>query len=345
MYFATIRKLSLLLAAGLTIGFSGPSAQAVTLPNCDVGVNCLPEGDFNVFSLPLLNIQAGFTETPNPGDPWYIPANNGVLNNFTVVGRNNGQNGAGNIAGIDGAYDTPSGGPASATFTTLASDPTGGPSSGDGNSWDAEISVLLGVTQGTPLVGFFQFSETGQTIGLDGVDMLVWAKVTLCDTIGGNGCVDFFVGGAGPTPSIAAGDLPVADGSDANGTANLGTPLGYGPWVYVHGSMCVDGTTFTGFPDQFGNCAVGSPKSLNQVGQNNATFMVNSPALDTALNSGLYNVLNLTWEMAYINGNGEALWFQPFGGPNQVPEPASTALIGLSLLSLGAVLRRRGRRS
>src|SRR5688572_24532826 len=103
-----IKKMKyLLLSAIVFAGISTPVVQAATIPTCVPNVTCLQFGDFNVFSLPILNLAAG-AGAPGPGDPWYVASNNGTVNQYTVIGRNNGQDGAGNVGAIDGAFNTPS---------------------------------------------------------------------------------------------------------------------------------------------------------------------------------------------------------------------------------------------
>jgi len=115
-------------------------------------------------------------------------------------------------------------------------------------------------------------------------------------------------------------------------------------WVYVHASICVSGTNFVGFPDASGNCAVGSvAANQNNLGQNAAAFMVNSPALDAALVGGQYTTLSILWEMAAINGGGETAWIQAINAPSLVPEPTPIALLSIGLLALGVVSRRQRR--
>ena len=355
------------LALAGTAGFAHATAltDAVNNPNCTQGSptqNCITYDNFNVFSLPILNLQAGADSVPSPGDPAYVSSTFGKIKTETIIGINNGQStSTGNPPGsVDGAENTPSQNNAkNTTFTTLtAPDPGGaGEFVGDlATSWDAKTQELLTLSGGTPLTAFFAFNETGSGTGLLTTDLLIWVEATLCDynpdgTIGANGCQNFFLqnGTTNTTPPDVS-NLPAADGSDANGSgagncASDSTLCGYGPWVYVHAGVCVSSSgQFLGFPDSSGNCASGSVANQNNLGQNAAAFMVNSPGLDTALQSGMFNTLNVIWEMGYINGGGETAWIQSLGQPNLAPEPNTLAILGLSLLAMVGVSRARAKR-
>lgn len=332
-----------------TLAMVSGRALAITLPVCNAPVNCLTFGDFNVYSLPLLNAQAGFGTVPGPGDPFFVSSTYGQIKNFTIIGINNGNStSTGNPPGsIDGSFNTPSpNNTSNVTFTTLtAADPGGlGEFTGDVQSWDAQVPALLGISGGTPLTAYFAFNETGRGTGLLTTDLLIWASATLTDTSGTNSPLTFYLTGDPVTtpPSVAAGDLPAPDGSDANGSGNAGTPSGFGPWVYVHAGICVDGSgNFTGFPDATGTCTTGTVANQNNLGQNAAAFAIQSPGLDTGLDSGMYDVLSVTWEMAYINGGGETAFILPAGAETTIPEPATLANLGLALVALGFFLRRR----
>jgi hypothetical protein len=317
------------------------SALAAPLPTCIPNVTCLVFGDFNVYSLPLLNLQAGHGDTPGPGDPYYYKSTYGEIKNFTIIGINNGQSTTtGNPpAFIDGSENTPSpNNTTNQTFTTFSSaDPAGGPAIGDRTaSWDASVSTmqqLIGNTPGAPLVIFFAFNETGTGTGLLTTDLLVWLRATLYDYDAQGNVLDsqsFYLTGDGTQVVPDVSNLPPTTGP-------------YGPWVYVHAGICVSGTTFTGFPDSSGQCAVGTVRNQNSLGQNAAAFAVTSPSLDAALYGGTWDVLSFEWQMAYINGGGETAWIQP-NAVQRVPEPATIALLGFALLGMATVVRRRSRR-
>ena len=200
---------ALLGAAAITL-VSG-RAFAITLPVCNAPINCLVFGDFNVYSLPLLNAQAGYGTVPGPGDPYFVRSTYGQIQNYTIIGINNGQStNTGNPPGsVDGSYDTPSqNNDTNVTFSTLSAADPGGLNefTGDVQSWDAQVPALLSLSGGTPLTAYFAFNETGSGTGLLTTDLLIWASATLTDynpdgTIGPNGSVTYYLGGAGAPQS------------------------------------------------------------------------------------------------------------------------------------------------
>jgi len=316
------------------LALASQAAFAINLPTgpCN-GQNCLQFTDFQVYSLTLLN-----GGSSNSG-PYAVDATPGSIKDYVVVGVNNGGQAQTNIAGIDNAYNTPSANNIK-TFTNMTTDTTNGPASGDGNSWQASISTLASQFVGSKFVGFFAFNETGTQGGstatnlLDGgPDLLVWAKITLVDIQNTLNNKSFYLQ---PTGSALSND-PLANPLPPSNATGFGDT---GPWAYVHGSICMNGGVFTGFPDANGVCAVGQPKAQTNTGQNNAAFAIYNQQLDDEIHNKntIFDTLQIDWQMAYINGGGETAWIQPFGtrDDNNVPEPTTLALLALAFIGLGA---------
>lgn len=330
------------LLVTLMLGLTAPAAKAATLPTCTPGVNCLQFGDFNVYSLPLLDLQGGGDGVPSPGDPYFYSSTYGQIQNYTIVGINNGNcTNTGNPPGSsDCSYNTPSQSSLNVFSTNTAeaggvADPGGaGEFGGDTeNTWDIKTTTLLQMSQGTPLVAFFAFNEDNRAgTGLEGASLLTWVKVTLS---GAGGTQDFYL--------CAGFGCQGIEPTTANIPASTVDQAGALPWVYVHSGICTVGTNFVGFPDANGDCPAGATlREQNNLGQNAAAFMINSPTLDAALNSGQYDVMQVLWKMAHISGGGETAWIEPVQG-QQVAEPASLANFALALLALGFVMRRRAK--
>lgn len=322
----TIRHLVL----GTTLILSSYSASAIVLPSgtCD-GQNCIQFDDFQVYSLSLLNGGA----VPGPNSPWFVNSTPGDIKDYIVVGVNGGGQASTNVAGISDAYNTPS---------------ANGESTFSGTGWTAQMSVLQQQFAGSQFVGFFAFNETGgtggaQTLLSGGPDLLTWAKLTLVDADNSANNKSYYL----QAPNTAYVNDPL-------GTTTLPGPysVGYnfntgtndtGPWAYVHGSICMNGSVFTGFPDPEGNCLYGgSPKAQTDTGQNNAAFAMYNADLDKEIHTAntIYDYLTVDWQLAYINGGGETAWVQPVGTYVHVPEPSVLALFGIALAGLGVGLRR-----
>jgi hypothetical protein len=352
---ATVFSMVSFVTAFLIVG-AGVAQATTTLPTpCQVGINCLQFGDFNVYSLPLLDLQNGGTGVPKPGTQFFFSSTYGAVKNDTIIGINNGNcTATGNPPNTsDCSYNTPSktgSTEGSSVFSTQSGDlgkvldpgpnPFAPEFTGDtNNSWDITTSTLLSQIGATPLVAFFAFNETGGNGTLEGAALLTWAEVTLVAK-SGNPADDahFFLssnnGGSGTNTTIPSTSALPPDTTDASSPA-------LNPWVYVHAGICTSGTAFVGFPDATGKCPPNTTFRLqNNLGQNAAAFAITSPALDAALNTNNYSVMQVTWKMAYIDGGGETAWIAPLSS-GSAPEPGTLANLGLGLIVLAFLARRR----
>ncbi|HPT51325.1 MAG TPA: PEP-CTERM sorting domain-containing protein [Accumulibacter sp.] len=328
----------LIIASALASASFGGSAIELPGGACDGVTNCSQFTDFQVYSLALLNLQSN--------NAYEVKSTSGAIKDFVVVGINNPST---NVSGIDNPYNTPSANITS-TFTTMTSDTTNGPTTGDGLSWQASMSALRTQFGNGKFYGFFAFNETGGgstgTTLLDGgPDLLTWAKVTLKD-VDANGNViatrTFYLQPGGSTLN----NNPLADPLPANTVTGNGDT---GPWAYVHGTICTTGSgqnaVFAGYPDPVNGCPAGtSPTSQSTLGQDNAAFAIYNAELDAEVHNAnsIYDVMQIDWQLAYINGGGETAWLQPFGTfepPFQTPEPTALALMALGLLGIGLTTR------
>lgn len=336
--------------AGLFLGSTESSATMQTFtplpsPNCGLTQtnNCITFGDFSVYSLGLLYVQATYAATgiipttnANPGDPYYVQSSPGELGNDGYIVYGTGTNNKnvvtnGNGTLIDDAQQQPSGAGSHPPFVVGTGTETGPSFTGDLNtSWDGTLSAIrtelaAGSAPNGKFVIYFNLNETGND-GLEGIDLLTWFMVTLEDKEGILPTLHYYLTG---TPGSTSAP-------DAN---NWNDPN----WVTVHGTICVSSTAgFLGFgPCSAAQKAAGG-KDVNQnLGANQAAFAIyNEDLSNKVLNSG-YDYIRGNWQFAAINNGYEQQFsaLAPFG--RQVPEPATLALLSMGLIGFGVSGLRR----
>lgn len=345
------------LAAAAAIAASAPAfAAPIVAGDPNLTPYTLQYGDFNVVSLALANYGSGTND-------YYVKSAPGALRDNIVIGTHAGGNfgngnisGAMDLAGSDNPYSTPTGAGAPSYFrtgNTLSSlDPGGaGEFSGDGaNSWDISLATMRTYLAGDDAVFYFNLNETGTTDILSGTDLLFYMKVSLLNSSTG-AQQDFYLAGNpfDPSGSHNGADLAAANGGPDETLAypDIASGSNYDPqdprWTYVHGDICVLGSTFI----HYGSCTggdAGAQTVKQNLGADQAAFAAYNLVLSDLINnvnSG-FDTLRIDWRMADLNNGYEQLFILRSGAPDiDIPEPLTIGLVGAGLIGVGLLRRRR----
>jgi hypothetical protein len=285
-----------------------------------------------------------------------VPSSPGQIRDAVVVGTGAGGTFYNNgTQAMDTPYSTPTGQSGSPYFQTgnavSAPDPGGANQFlGDGlNSWDTTISALNTSMSNQPAVFYFNLNETGASNVLSGTDLLIWVKLTLGNSTTG-ATRDFYLAGNpfDPAGSANGKNLSIASGGPDPTIVTNDNLSNLDPrWTYLHGDICVNGTTFI----DYGACGAGAPagsQTINQdLGANQAAFAAYNSVLDGILQNGgcdgsgnCYDELHIDWRMSSLDNGYEQL-FIASTATQLVPEPSSVALFAAGLAGLGWLVRRR----
>lgn len=363
-----MRKLAHALIASTMFGMiPGQAAAELYLyspPSLDIMNNqaCLAEGDFVSCSTTFLNYLASISPT-NTSEPagYVVDANQGALKSMVVVGTGAGGQIPINTdfsTQIDQAYEVPNNG----NFdSATAAEPINGPTDGDSTkAWDMTIQSLIdaltiGDTRYNMLIGY-DFNETGGT----GQATQIWSMVTLRDVDGSLAPLNFELTlNDGRTP----GDLqiPASHVYDFTTTKTFDgiTPTAinyYTDMTYIAGDICVlpDGT-FMPLIGGATTCPDGYTHISNNLGTNGAEWISYIPELDENLEYYMslgYDVLSAQVKIgcfvtegplatACNDGGYDDIFIMAADVRQDVPEPATLLLVGLPLLGLGMIRRRK----
>lgn len=365
----SMKKLAIAVGSVAAVLGSG-SAGAINLPNPTF--SAFLYGDFYSYSLPILADKYDLVNGGGvgPGNPYYVASTPGAIQDLVVVGT--GSSGGPvntNFTGMDNAYATPSGVNGSPLFQTTTANPGGvadpgqvAAFAGDSeNSWDSTVAAMLSFLNGGNLVFFFNNNQvnSGATTNQN---LMAWARVTLTGQ-SGSAIFDFTNnGGAGGIPG---GDPTAFTATIANAPAAGAAPaavVANDPYYVLSGGQ----VTLTGAgacTDLNGNLVptcdpnTASETFNHNLGANQAAYMLYSPELQAAMESGSYSLMSIDWRMSALNNGYEQLFIGAANGPplfceqfpndprcNSVPEPGSLSLFGLGLAAAALVERSRRRR-
>ncbi|HET9978248.1 MAG TPA: PEP-CTERM sorting domain-containing protein [Burkholderiaceae bacterium] len=285
----TLNQLASAVAASAAL-FTAPS-MAFDL----TGKGFITYGDAQSYSLPVLALQAGCT---NPGCEFYVASSPGAIKGLTVLGTGaSGQDLNGNFAGMDNAYETPSGVNGS---TFWRPDPTnysnvnanGATVNNNGaNTWDTSLSALQNYLAGEAMIFFFNNNQQNNC-GTACQSLAAWARIEVKDNTGTvigrydltnqNSAYKTVAEGGGGAILGSVGAYTSTNSAPIAGTA------ANTDYVLSGGALCLDAV---GNLVQCGSAsAVVGPINHN-LGANQAAYALLFPELNAQL-SGLFGSLS-----------------------------------------------------
>jgi hypothetical protein len=339
----------------IAVGGSSAARADINLPTGNCGFastnNCLVFDDFNVYSLAVLNYQAGAGPI-SPNDPYDVATNGTFLRNALVIGTGAGGTALVNTdviasGAVDGAYNTPnSQGGGTTNFQTSAGTASGDASTSliPGNTtgtWDIMVGDLLTYLDGGKLGFFFNLNQTNTTSYLDNPqDALGWMAVTLTNTTTHASTTFWLDGNAcdGPLADPTHCDPGQSYGQTNAENSILPADPDHDEWAYIHGQVCMSPA---GAIVGFGACAQNdhTNTTVNQnLGASNAAFALYSDLLQQALLSGNYDKMSVDFRMAAVDNGYEQLLI--FSALN-IPEPITMMMFAAGLLGLAGLRRRK----
>lgn len=321
-----LKKLTALSATLVTLGFTS-TAEAFDLQFIEgtaVPAPYVTYGDGNSYSLPVLGIiydilnGGGFTNSIQPGNPYYVVSTPGAIKDLTVIGTgSDGKPVTTNFVGMDNAYPTPTGVSGAPFFSTnktayagcnpndcsLPPDPGQvAPFTGDGaDTWDIRLSALSSYLGTETPVFFFNNNQTNSGDTED-QSLAIWARLSLYDDAGGDPLNLYFSNLGGAFALVSEGGGGVLNGTAGNGV--VGAPQGPDAgdntstdYVLSGGALCY--TAALSVVSCTDPAAVGGPINHN-LGANQAVYAVVFPRLNEILGiAGFlgYDVLSIDWRM------------------------------------------------
>jgi hypothetical protein len=313
------------------------------------------QGDFQVYSLALLDILHGYT---NGSNSYAIPSGPGQIQNDIVVYTGASGTGVTTNTSPDNAYAAPNGNTGSNTFfSTSMLNPDGtkvypdpGPTPfvaqfvGDTNrTWDYHIADIKSLIQNNALLFYFNNNQEGAAS-----DMYGWMRVALFDSTGAKPTLYFDLTQNALNAGVINGSVysynsPATDITRFTDVAQPGGVLDTTDYVLIHGDIVV--CTLNGTQVDCSTPGATHVTVHQNLGQDHAAFAIYSPEIQAIINSinfGGYDVLQLDGRLDALTDGPEQLFIAAGNPiPTTVPEPGTMVLVGMGLLGFAIYGKRR----